>query len=173
MLRVWDTKKKKWCDPDGFYLSCYEDLYTYSEKRFGSKLKRVRDDERYVYHRSLGMHDETGTEVYEGDILGGVKDDGQVCYMTVAYVPSHAQFVLFDEDDKPENMDGTYYLIEDDFIEELKIVGNVFEGIKEEIEAPEIVEEPEEVVADDVNSIESDGIEVVEAEVIEENELKE
>lgn len=93
--------------------------------------------------------------------------------MTVAYVPSHAQFVLFDEDDKPENMDGTYYLIEDDFIEELKIVGNVFEGIKEEIEAPEIVEEPEEVVADDVASVGTDDVEVVEAEVIEESELKE
>lgn len=99
--RVFDLKNREWADPDKILISCGENkLLTCGNAVFGwQKLKELPED-KYLFHKSLGIVDKHGVELYEGDIctvdMPEGHEDGDTITVEVAYIKDRASYFMFD-----------------------------------------------------------------------------
>lgn len=125
MFRVYDKIAKTWII-DGIYLSPNDKISTTKNAIFGKKKKFFVSDDRYVYHRDIGLLDCNKELIYEGDIvevkLNGDKDNKGI-NMLVTYSPDIAAYVLL-------NFNGyKYYSLGVDKCKYIKVIGNVFDNL--------------------------------------------
>ena len=119
-FRVYDTQLDAWCDEE-FCLSSCGDIFMINHTMFGKDKIELVSDERYIVHNYINAHDTYGNPIFEGDICMHTEDD-EICGV-VAYSDEHASYYVFDE--KHE----AYYRLISENREEMKVVGNVFDGI--------------------------------------------
>ena len=122
MYRVFDTLNGVFCNPNEILISCYDDkLLTCGKSVLGWRKLADLEKGRYVVHESIGITDKSGSLVYEGDICKLESASGDVIYCTVAYMPSMAAYLLFDEDN------GVYYHFDEYIVKDMTVMGNVFD----------------------------------------------
>ena len=118
MFRVFDNKEKKWVK-EGIYLSPNNDLSTSKKALFGTEKLSLASDNRYIWHRDIGLTDKNNKLVFEGDIC---KAKDGVFTGVVAYVREHAAYYLLDD----EHM--TYYPLGVQYMDMVEVIGNIFEN---------------------------------------------
>lgn len=118
MFRVYDNKEKRWVR-EGVYLSPNNDLYVSKKTLFGTEKLSLVSDNRYIWHRDIGMSDKNSRLVLEGDIC---KAKNGKFIGVVAYVAEHAAYYLLDE----EHL--TYYPLGVEYADMIEVIGNVIEN---------------------------------------------
>lgn len=118
MYRVYDNEKKKWVT-EGIYLSPNDELSTSKKALFGAEKLSLVSEERYTYHRDIGLEDGNGNLIFEGDIC---KATFHNIMGVVAYVPEHASYYLLDD------VNLKYYPLGEDYCKNIEIIGNVFDN---------------------------------------------
>lgn len=124
--RVYDNKEKKWIK-DRVYLSPDGELYKIKQGVLGlTKVPLALDSERYIYHRAIDLYDKNQKQVCEGDyIQAKVSEDKYVVGLVVfAHELSSYVILCVDSDE--------FYTLGSSVSEEIQIIGNVFDGYKEE-----------------------------------------
>ena len=118
MYRVYNNKEKCWVR-DGVYLSPNNDLSTSKKTLFGAEKLSLVSDNRYTWHRDIGLYDKNNKLVFEGDIC---KCKDGVFTGVVSYVREHAAYYLLDD----EHM--TYYPLGVEHMDMVEVIGNVLEN---------------------------------------------
>lgn len=122
--RVFDLKNREWADPDKILISCGENkLLTCGNAVFGwRKLKELPED-KYLFHKSLGIVDKHGVELYEGDIcavdMPEGHEDGDTITVEVAYIKERAGYFMFDWEHSK------YYSFGEGLNKIIEVIGNV------------------------------------------------
>lgn len=124
--RVYDNKEKKWIK-DRVYLSPNGELYKIKQGVLGlTKVPLALDSERYIYHRAIDLYDRNKKQVYEGDyILAQVAEDKSVVGL-VAFAHELSAYVILCVDSDE------FYTLGTEVCEHIGVIGNVFDGYKEE-----------------------------------------
>ena len=124
--RVYDNKEKKWIK-DNVYLSPDGELYKIKQGVLGlTKLPLALDGERYIYHYAIDLYDKHNKQVCEGDyILAQVTEDKSVVGL-VAFAHELSSYVILCVDSDE------FYTLGSETTEFIEIIGNVFDGYKEE-----------------------------------------
>lgn len=131
-FRIFDKQKKRWLK-HGIYLAPNEELYILEKTVFKKKEKLVPvSDERYIYHRDIGLTDKNDVLIYEGDIVEAMINEDETINAEVAYVDHIASYVLLDY------KAGRYYSLGTEQAKLIEVIGNVFD-------TPELLELEEEV----------------------------
>lgn len=139
-FRVYDDYEKHWANGE-FCLSNLGDLFKINKTMFGKDKLELLSSNRYITHKYIGACDKYGTPIYEGDICRNTEDND--IEGVVAYSEDHASYYVFD------NKYNAYYGLVEANREEMVVVGNVFDGVKEEFELDEVTDiEPTEVNED-------------------------
>lgn len=126
MFRVYDKKLEKWVSDDEFCISSYGDLFIVKHTMFGKDKIDLVSDDRYIVHNYINANDVYGNPIFEGDICMHTEDEST--YGVVAYSDEHAAYYVFDENNS------AYYMLIGENREEMRVVGNVFDGIIANIE---------------------------------------
>lgn len=124
--RVYDNKEKKWIK-DGVYLSPDGKLYKIKQGVLGlTKVPLALDSERYIYHRAIDLFDRNNKEIYEGDyICAQVAEDKEAVGLVVYAHELSAYVILCVDSDE-------FYTLGSEVSSEIEVIGNVFDGYKEE-----------------------------------------
>lgn len=126
MFRVFDGEKNRWIRDD-VYLNPNGELFLIKQSMFGNvKSLLALDVNRYIYHRDINLYDKNGALVYEGDyIRAKVAEDKSVVGL-VAYAHELSAYVILCVDSDE------FYTLGSETTEFIEVVGNVFDGYKEE-----------------------------------------
>lgn len=131
MFRVYDTEKKEWIK-DNIYLNQNDELFLIKQSLFGMiRVPLALSQDKYIYHKDIGLADRTGREVFEGDyiraIVGKVdesdensEDKIEIGLVTYAYELSAYIILCVDSD--------TWYTLGNSVCEYIEVIGNVFDG---------------------------------------------
>lgn len=121
MLRIYDNKKKRWIK-NNIYLVPNGDLYILEKTIFKKNKKLVlASDDRYVYHRNIGLTDKNDVLIYEGDIVEAQISKDETTIVEIAYVYQTASYMAFDF------KTDTIYTLNEDKCKLAKVIGNVFD----------------------------------------------
>lgn len=133
MFRVYDTEKKQWVK-DNIYLSPDGDLFLIKKSVFGMvRVPLTLSQDKYIYHKDIGLTDKTGQEVFEGDYIRAVvgkvdeNDEGsedkiEIGLVTYAHELSAYIILCVDSD--------VFYTLGSSTCEFIEVIGNVFDGYK-------------------------------------------
>lgn len=124
MYRVYDKKKKRWVKND-VYLTPDGELLQSSKSLFGNKLTFISQD-RYVYQKSVDLHDKNNQLVFVGDYLEAQVADDRVVRGLVTFATELSAYIIlcFDTDE--------YFTLGESICQYIKVVGNVFEEFFDE-----------------------------------------
>jgi uncharacterized phage protein (TIGR01671 family) len=118
MYRVYDNYEKIWLKED-VYLSPNNDLYISKKTLFSAEKLFLVSDNKYIWHKDIGLYDKNKKLIFEGDIC-------RIEYLDVigiiAYVPEHASYYILDD----KNLN--YYTLGEDRCEQIEVIGNVCEN---------------------------------------------
>ena len=125
-FRVRDTFKGCWIK-DNVYLNSNGDLFVIKQSLFGMvKVPLALSPVRYIYHRDIGLIDKNNNEIFEGDYIKAQVDEDKFVTGLVAFaVELSAWVILCDDTDE-------FYTLGSETCEFIEVVGNVFDGYKEE-----------------------------------------
>lgn len=124
MFRVYNTEKKQWVKDD-IYLNPNGELFLIKQSLFGwIKVPMVLDD-KYVYHRDIGLYDKNQNLVFEGDYIRArvAEDKEEIGLVSYAHELSAYVILCVDSD--------TFYTLGSETTEFIEVIGNVFDGYKE------------------------------------------
>ena len=121
MYRVFDRKEKHWVK-EGIYLSPNNDLSTSKNAVFGNVKLSLSSDERYTWHRDIGLYDKDNVLIYEGDIVEANLDEEKKIIALVSYSLEFASYVLLDFKEHK------YYTLGMNKCKFIKVIGNVFDN---------------------------------------------
>lgn len=127
MYRVYNKNDKCWVE-NNIFLSPnpYSELYIPRKTIFnGIKLVLV-DDENYIIHRDINLHDKDGNLVYEGDYLECQVSEDRTIIGMVTFAPEFSSYIVLCFDNNE------YYTLGTEIMNYIKIIGNVFDGVGEE-----------------------------------------
>lgn len=125
MFRVYDLKAKKWAT-DNIYLSPnpYSNLYVLKRDIFGFSKLVYADKDRYIIHKEIELCDTDGVYLHEGDYIEANVADNKIVNGMVVYAEEFASYILLCSDSEE------YFVLGNEVSENIKIIGNVFDGYK-------------------------------------------
>ncbi len=124
--RVYDTKEKRWIK-NKVYLTPDGELYIINQSVLGwTKLSHVLSGDRYVYHIDIDLYDKNDVLVYEYDYIKAQVDKDRAVIGIVAYAHELSSYVILCVDSDE------FYTLGTEVCEYIEVVGNVFDGYKEE-----------------------------------------
>ena len=118
MYRVYDNKEKCWVK-EGIYISPNNDLFISKKAMFGAEKLSLISNQRYIFHRDIGLHDMNEALIFEGDICRIARLD---VIGFIDYYAEHASYYLFDY------ANSKYYVLDTDKCKEIEVIGNVLEN---------------------------------------------
>ena len=124
--RVYDTNEKKWIKAN-IYLNPNDELFLIKRGLFGTiKVPLALDSDKYIFHQDVKLYDKRNKLVYEGDFIKAKidKDKEEIGLVTYAHELS-AYIILCVNSD-------TFYTLGNSVSSEIEVIGNVFDGYKEE-----------------------------------------
>lgn len=121
MHRVFDTKKHKWIK-ENVYLTQNDEVYIEKKCIFG--WKRLVSDDRYVYHRDIGMYDKNNVLIYEGDYIKCQVDEDRIVVGMVAFAHEFSSYIMLC------NESNEWFSLGSEVTEYIEVFGNVFDGYK-------------------------------------------
>lgn len=128
MLRVFDTKNNCWHHGE-FCISANEDLMEIKKRPFGLEKIVLLSDERYAWHKDIGLYDSMGNLIFEGDVcemnLPVNPDDPEnneyeCSYYVVGYNYDNAAYYLVNVDDN------SCCRFNKEVLQYLSVISNVF-----------------------------------------------
>lgn len=132
-FRVYDNEQKKWVKDD-VYLNPDGELFLIKRGLFGTvKVPLELSQDRYIYHRDIGLSDKNGTEVFEGDyikaVVGKVDENNEdsedkIEIGLVVYAAELSAYIILCVDSD------TFYTLGSSTCEYIEVIGNVFDGYK-------------------------------------------
>lgn len=135
--RVYDTEKHEWVK-DNIYMNPEGDLFKIKYSLFGMiKIPLELSPYRYIYHEDIRLTDTNGDLIFEGDYMearvGKVDEEDEnsediIETGVVVYASDLSGFILLCDELN------TFYSLSPAISNKIKIVGNVFDGYKEDIE---------------------------------------
>lgn len=124
--RVYDTAEKKWPKAN-IYLSPNDELFLIKQGLFGTiKVPLALDSNRYIFHKDINLYDKRNNLVYEGDFVKAKVDEDKEEIGLVTYAHELSAYIIL-----CTNSD-TFYTLGSNVSSEIEIIGNVFDGYKEE-----------------------------------------
>lgn len=128
MFRVYDVEEKKWIRKN-IYLSPNEELFLIKKPWFGLVKRPIElSQDRYIYHNDINLYDKDNALVYEGDFIKAQVEEDKSVIGLVAYARELSSYVILCVDSDE------FYTLGSNVSSEIKVVGNVFDGYKEEKE---------------------------------------
>ena len=134
-FRVYDTEERKWIT-DNVYMNSNGDLFKIKNSLFGMvRIPLELSQDRYVFHEDIRLNDNESNLVFVGDYLeatiGKVDEDDEnsedvKVVGLVIYAEDLASYIIICEEDNH------FYELGNYISDRIKIVGNVFDGIKNE-----------------------------------------
>lgn len=122
MYRVYDNVKKCWVS-DNIYLSPNGELFLIKRSTFGGcKTPLVLSQDRYIYHRDIGLEDKEGQDIYEGDYIQAQVDKDKTVVGLVVYADELSAYVILCVDSDE------FYTLGSEVKEHINVCGNVFDG---------------------------------------------
>ena len=123
--RVYDTEQKCWLY-DKVYLTPKDELLTYNHSILGwVKLSSISQD-RYVYHRDIGLYDKNGTLIFIGDFLEAEVAENKTVRGVVVFAEELSAYIILCTDVDE------YFTLGTEVCGYIRIVGNVFDGYIED-----------------------------------------
>lgn len=120
-FRIYDRRKGRWIR-DNIYLAPNGNVFKLDKNIFKNKEKLVQvSNERFVYHRDIGLVDRDYDVIYEGDIAEAEIADNEFIIVEIAYLNQIASYAALDY--KTDN----YYELNEERCKYIKIIGNVFD----------------------------------------------
>ena len=125
-FRVYDIDEKKWLK-ENVYLSPNDELFLIKQGLFGTiKVPLALDANRYVFHKDINLYDKKNKLVYEGDFIKARVDTDKEEIGLVSYAHELSAYIIL-----CINSD-VFYTLGSNVSSEIEIIGNVFDGYKEE-----------------------------------------
>lgn len=118
MYRVYDNVEKCWVKKE-IYISPNDDLSMSKKSMFGTEKLSLVSNQRYIFHKDIGLRDMNKTPIFEGDICKIAKLN---VVGVIAYCFEHAAYYLFDYSNF------RYYSLGIDKCKEIEVIGNVFDN---------------------------------------------
>ncbi len=125
LYRVYNISKKKWIynvclTPDG-------QLFALKQPIFGKTKSLVElSQNTHVYHKSIDLWDKNEKQIFEGDIIKAqVADNREVIGLVTFASELSAYIILCDKTNE-------YFTLGDSVCSYIEIIGNVFDGYKED-----------------------------------------
>ena len=118
MYRVFDSLKHCWVKKN-IYLAPNNDLFVSTKTLFGAEKLSLVSDNRYIWHKDIGLNDKNNVRIFEGDIC---KVEHLDIIGVIAYIPEYASYCLLDD----KNL--KYYLLGEDRCKDIEVIGNVFDN---------------------------------------------
>lgn len=124
--RVYDTEKKVWLK-DNICLAPNDELFLIKKAVFGkSKTIEPLSHERYVCHKAIDLWDKNKVQVYEGDYIEAHVEENRSVIGLVAFAHELSAYVILCLDSNE------FYTLGSEVSSEISVVGNVFDGHKED-----------------------------------------
>lgn len=124
-FRIWDKEKNTFYTEDEHYRAGeIEEYYTGEVSILFYLFQNIRDSNRYVIQQCTNCVDETGNEIYEGDLVTKYSSDEPVYEVKWMKAYSGYQWCLVDTESKYQDEPDDFY---GGLGEYLKIVGNVLD----------------------------------------------
>ena len=122
-FRVYDIKRKQWID--NVVKDAQDDLYKVKKGVFKDKLTYL-DPNDYIYHDAFNLYDKNNVQVFEGDYLQAEVEEDKFVIGLVAFVDDLSGYAILVEPTQE------FYTLGSETTEFIEIIGNVFDGYKEE-----------------------------------------
>lgn len=124
--RVYDNEKKKWV-MDNVYLNPHSELFLIKRFLFGVvKVLHTLDSDRYIHHRDINLYDKNSVLIYEGDYIKAQVEEDRSVTGLVAYAHELSAYVILCVDSDE------FYTLGSETCEFIEVIGNVFDGYKED-----------------------------------------
>ena len=124
--RVFDNERKEWVKKN-VYLTPNDELFLIKQLLFGIvKVPLALDANRYIHHKDINLYDKNGVLVFEGDYIRArvAEDKEEIGLVSYAHELSAYVILCVDND--------TFYTLGSNVSSEIEVIGNVFNGYKEE-----------------------------------------
>ena len=118
MYRVYSKNEKKWLK-EGVYLSPNNDLYISKKTLFGTEKLILVSDNKYIWHKDIGLYDKNDTLIFEGDIC---RIEHLDIVGVIAYASERASYYIFDD------KNSKYYTVRVDYCKQIEVIGNICEN---------------------------------------------
>lgn len=124
--RIYDNEDKKWIK-DNICLTPNGDLYKKNKSFFGKyNISFIGNNRRYTIHKPIELYDKNYESVFEGDFLEAQVDENKKVVGVVVYSTELSSYVILCRDTDE------YYMLGKSIEDYIEIVGNVFDGYKDE-----------------------------------------
>lgn len=127
MYRVYSIDEKKWIR-ENICLSPYphSDLYLLKKGIFGRYKLKLVSNEKYTIHKDIGLYDKNDVLIFEGDYCKLCADGDREIIGMVVYAHQLCSYIVLCNDTNE------YFNLGSEFSGYIEVVGNVFDGVKEE-----------------------------------------
>lgn len=92
-------------------------------KTMGDLINNYEDEDLM---QSTGLHDKNGKEIYKGDILSGVDENGETANVVVTWFQDNLEYIFVDTLEYP-NFEPNYIAVDEPCVYR-EVVGNIFEN---------------------------------------------
>lgn len=126
VYRVYDNELKKWVK-DNIYLNPNGELFLIKQALFGIvKVPLALSQDRYIYHRAIDLLDKNQKQVFEGDYIQAQVSEDKSVVGLVVFAEELSAYVILCVDSEE------FYTLGTEVCEHIEVIGNVFDGYKEE-----------------------------------------